>query len=109
MTATPRNKLKNILDSSSKNTLLYLETWSNASDLIIFEQQVLNARYFYDTDHSEDYQLITLNTIPFYYREIGETDQYLWTDGIYLYSLQFNENFSQEIVMQIINGIEIKS
>ncbi len=98
-----------VLDSTTANSLFCIENWVKDSELLIFEQQVLNARYFYDTEHSEDYQLITLDTITFYYREVGETTQYLWADGYYFYSIQFSEDFPEETVMQIIDGIEIKS
>ena len=98
-----------ILDSSSKNTLLYLETWSNASDLIIFEQQILSTQNFYDTEYSKNYQMKTIGTIEFYYRKTATSFYYLWADDYYIYSIQFSENFSQETLMQIIDGIKIKS
>ena len=99
-----------ILDSTTANSLLCIESWINDSqNIITFEQQLLSTNYFYDTEHSEDYQLITIDTIEFYFRVSVGNYQYLWSDGNYFYILQFNEPFSQEVVKQIIDGIEIKS
>lgn len=96
-----------VLESSTANPLFCIENWVKDSEKIIFEQQLLSTRYFYDTERSEDYQLITIDTIEFYFRESVGTFQYLWTDGNYLYSIQFTEDFSEEIIMHIIDGIEI--
>lgn len=96
-----------VLESNTANPLFCIENWVKDSEKIIFEQQLLSTRYFYDTERSEDYQLITIDTIEFYFRESVGTFQYLWTDGNYLYSIQFTEDFSEEIIMHIIDGIEI--
>ena len=98
-----------VLESSTANPLFSIESWVKDSEKIIFEQHILSMHYFYDTEHGEDFQLITMGAIEFYYRETFGTSYYLWTDGNYLYSIQFSEDFSEETVMQIIDGIEIKS
>lgn len=97
-----------VLESNTANPLFCIEYWVKDSQKIIFEQQLLSTYNFYDTEHSEDYQLITMGTIEFYFRVSVGNYQYLWTDGNYFYILQFDENFSQEVVKQIIDGIKIK-
>ena len=98
-----------VLDSSTENSLFCIQKWTNGSQKITFEQQLLSTHYFYDTEHSEDYQLITIDTIEFYFRVSVGNYQYLWSDNNYFYILEFNETFSQEVVKQIIDGIKIKT
>ena len=96
-----------VLESNTANPLFCIEYWVKGSEKIVFEQQLLSTNYYYDTEHSEDFQLITIGNTEFYHRNTGGFIQYLWIDENYFYGIQFSEDFSEETVMQIIDGIEI--
>lgn len=96
------------LKYSESNFLLNLESWSDGRYLINFEQQLLTSHQFYDVEHSDDIQSISIDSINLYYRVADNFYQYLWMDDTYIYKLSCEEDFPNNIIFEIINSIQIK-
>lgn len=96
------------LKSSTKNNLYNFELWTDGSSTINFEQQLYDSFQFYDIDYIEPFQIKHVSGYEICYKFSDNFYQYIWTDNIYVYKLFCQDSLSDDILIKMINGVEIK-
>ena len=82
--------------------------WTDGSSTINFEQQLYDSFQFYDIDYIEPFQIKHVSGYEICYKFSDNFYQYIWTDNIYVYKLFCQDSLSDDILIKMINGVEIK-
>lgn len=98
-----------ILEKSSVNLLSVDYLYYNKSgEMIRFNQYILDGAAFVINSEDGYSKIISVNGCDVYFRNTGERNNYLWSDGKYALSISSYENLSIEEIELIIKGITVR-
>lgn len=92
-------------EESIVNFMNINRVWKNADKYIFFYQNTLQSANYFDIERNEC-EVIVLENISLYYRMENGYKVFMWTDGSYVYKIEFMESFSDEIVKNLILGVK---
>ena len=87
---------------------IFYEFKNNDSLVMTFTQQNLrSAQFWLDVEHGESVVIAT-EGLDLYCRVIDNSYHYIWNDGEYAMLLTSDVEFSQDVLLQIIEGVIVK-
>ena len=98
-----------VLDEKDISPLSAFYTYTNEENqLILFQQCVLNGSSFVIDSEGGYSKIFNVNGNEIYYRDTGERNNYLWSDGKYVLIIKSDESLLLEEIELIINGITVQ-